>query len=291
ADAALEYAKRQKSSYCQFYQSEMTVATEYQLRLETWLRYALERNEFEVYYQPQLNLRTGQIEGAEALIRWNHPQAGSISPGRFIPLAEETGLIISIGQWVLETACRQARQWQDMNLDLRHMSVNLSSVQFNQGSLSQQVAETLQETGLSPQMLELEITETALMQDANAAVRTLNELKELGMRLAVDDFGTGYSSLGYLQKLPIDTLKIDNCFVRGVTHDHKNQVILQSAIQMGHDLGLCIIAEGVETLDEQSLLEAYHCDFVQGYLIGKPMSAQQLQTYLEQRMAVVRMAV
>ncbi|MEM6254942.1 MAG: EAL domain-containing protein [Cyanobacteria bacterium P01_D01_bin.156] len=286
ADAALEYAKRQKSSYCQFYHSGMTVATEYQIRLETWLRYALERNEFEVYYQPQLNLRTGQIEGAEALIRWHHPQVGNISPGVFIPLAEETGLIISIGQWVLETACRQARKWQDMNLDLRHMSVNLSSVQFNQGSLSQQVAETLRNTGLSPHMLELEITETALMQDANMAVKTLKELKEMGMRLAVDDFGTGYSSLGYLQKLPIDTLKIDNCFVRGVTHDPKNQIILQSAIQMGHDLGLCIIAEGVETVDEQSLLEAYHCDFVQGYLIGKPMTAQQLQVSLEERMAV-----
>ncbi|MEM9805694.1 MAG: EAL domain-containing protein [Cyanobacteria bacterium P01_D01_bin.56] len=291
ADAALEYAKSQKSSYCQSYQSDMTVATEYQIRLETWLRYALERNEFEVYYQPQLNLRTGNIEGVEALIRWHHPQAGNISPGMFIPLAEETGLIIAIGQWVLETACRQARQWQDMGLDLRHMSVNLSSVQFNQGNLSDQVAKTLENTGLSPHSLELEITETALMQDANAAVRTLKELKGLGMRLAVDDFGTGYSSLGYLQKLPIDTLKIDNCFVRGVTHDHKNQVILQSAIQMGHDLGLCIIAEGVETLDEQSLLESYHCDFAQGYLIGKPMSAQQLQTYLEQRMVMVRLAV
>ncbi|MEM7067037.1 MAG: EAL domain-containing protein [Cyanobacteria bacterium P01_B01_bin.77] len=290
ADAALEYAKRQKSSYCQFYQSDMTVATEHQIRLETWLRYALERDEFEVYYQPQLNLRTGRIEGAEALIRWHHPQAGKISPGLFIPLAEETGLIISIGQWVLETACHQARQWQNMNLGLRHMSVNLSSVQFNQGKLSQQVAQTLQAIDLSPHLLELEITETALMQDADAAIRTLNELKELGIRLAVDDFGTGYSSLGYLQKLPIDTLKIDNCFVRGVTTDCKNQAILKSAIQMGHDLGLCIIAEGVETLDEQTLLENYHCDFAQGYLIGKPMSAQRLQTYLEQRLTPLSLA-
>ncbi|MEM7793728.1 MAG: EAL domain-containing protein [Cyanobacteria bacterium P01_C01_bin.118] len=290
ADAALECAKKQKSSYCQFYQPNMTVATEYQIRLETWLRYALEREEFEVYYQPQLNLRTGCIEGMEALIRWHHPEAGNISPGMFIPLAEETGLIISIGEWVLETACRQARQWQDMNLGLHHMSVNLSSVQFNQGSLSQQVANILHDTGLAPQLLELEITETALMQDAKAAVRTLNELKNLGIRLAVDDFGTGYSSLGYLQKLPIDTLKIDNCFVRGVISDRKNQVILKSAIQMGHDLGLCIIAEGVETRDEQSFLETYQCDFVQGYLIGKPMDAQSIQTYLEKRLAVISLA-
>ncbi len=287
ADAALEYAKRQKSSYCQFYQPDMTVATEYQIRLETWLRYALERDEFEVYYQPQLNLSNGCIEGVEALIRWHHPEAGSISPGLFIPLAEETGLIISIGRWVLETACHQACQWHKMNLGLRHMSVNLSSVQFNQGSLSQQVAQILKTSDLSPHLLELEITETALIQDANAAVRTLNELKDLGIRLAVDDFGTGYSSLSYLQKLPIDTLKIDNCFVRGVATDPKNQVILKSAIQMGHDLGLCIIAEGVETIEEQSILEKYECDFAQGYLIGRPMSAQKLQTYLEQRLAVV----
>ena len=290
ADAALEYAKRQKSSYCQFYQSDMTVATEYQIRLETWLRYALERDEFEVYYQPQLNLCTGLIEGVEALIRWHHPQVGNISPGQFIPLAEETGLIISIGQWVLETACRQARQWQDMNLGLHHMSVNLSSVQFNQGNLSQRVADILHSSNLSPHLLELEITETALMQDANAAVRTLNNLKNLGIRLAVDDFGTGYSSLSYLQKLPIDTLKIDNCFVRGVTSDRKNQIILKSAIQMGHDLGLCIVAEGVETSDEQSLLENYQCDFAQGYLIGKPMNAQKMQTYLEKRLALISLA-
>ena len=290
ADAALEYAKRQKSNYCQFYQPNMTIPTEYQIRLETWLRYALERDEFEVYYQPQLNLRTGQIEGAEALIRWHHPEAGNISPGLFIPLAEETGLILAIGQWVLETACRQARQWQDMNLGLRHMSVNLSSVQFNQGNLTQQVAQTLQNSGLSPSLLELEITETALIQDANAAIQTLNELKHLGIRLAVDDFGTGYSSLSYLQKLPINTLKIDNCFVRGVTTDPKNQVILKSAIDMGHNLGLCIIAEGVETIEEQSLLATYQCDFAQGYLIGKPMNAGRLQAYLEQRTALISLA-
>ncbi len=290
ADAALEYAKRQKSNYCQFYQPDMAIATEYQIRLETWLRYALERDEFEVYYQPQLNLHSGYIEGVEALIRWHHPKAGNIAPGLFIPLAEETGLIIAIGQWVLETACRQARQWQDMNLGLRHMSVNLSSVQFNQGSLTQQVARTLKDSGLSPHLLELEITETALIQDANAAVQTLNELKSLGIRLAVDDFGTGYSSLSYLQKLPINTLKIDNCFVRGVTTSPKNQVILKSAIHMGHDLGLCIIAEGVETMEEQSLLESYQCDFAQGYRIGKPMSAQHLQRYLEQRTPLISLA-
>ena len=291
ADAALEYAKSQKSSYCQFYRSDMTVATEHQIRLETWLRYALERDEFEVHYQPQLNLSTGRIEGAEALIRWHHPEAGTIPPCLFIPLAEETGLVVSIGQWVLETACRQARQWQAMNLGLRHVSVNLSSVQFNQGSLSQQIAQILAVSQLPPEFLELEITETALMQDTAAAIETLNELKALGIRLAVDDFGTGYSSLSYLQNLPIDTLKIDNCFVRGVATDPKSQVILKSAIQMGHDLGLSIVAEGVETIDEQCLLEKYQCDVAQGYLIGRPMSAQSLQTYLQKRAAVVSLVL
>lgn len=281
AEAALDCAKRQKSSYCQFYRSDMPVASDQQIKLETWLRYALERNEFEVYYQPQLSLTSGCIEGVEALIRWRHPQQGYISPVEFIPLAEETGLIVPIGQWVLETVCRQAQQWQKNGLGLRHVSVNLSSVQFNQSDLTQQVAQLMQLHDLAPHFLELEITETALMQDADAAVNTLHELKSHGIRLAIDDFGTGYSSLSYLKQLPIDTLKIDNCFVRGVVSDPKNQVILMSTIQMGHQLGLSIVAEGVETEAEQAFLSQHKCDFVQGYLLGKPMTPQHLQQRME----------
>ncbi|MEL6327182.1 MAG: EAL domain-containing protein, partial [Cyanobacteria bacterium J06626_23] len=195
--------------------------------------------------------------------------------------AEETGLIVPIGQWVLETVCQQAQQWHTHGLGLRHVSVNLSSVQFNQSDLTGQIASILKAHQLAPHFLELEITETALMQDADAAVDTLQQLKAQGIRLAVDDFGTGYSSLSYLKQLPIDTLKIDNCFVRGVVSDPKNQVILTSAIDMGHQLGLSIVAEGVETEAEQAFLSQHRCDYVQGYLLGRPMPPAMLQQRIE----------
>jgi diguanylate cyclase len=277
ADAALEYAKKQKSNYCQFYRSDMPVVFSDQIAMETWLRYALERSEFEVYYQPQLNLSNGRIEGCEALIRWCHPEHGYISPAKFIPLAEDTGLIIEIGQWVLETASAQAKRWQAANLGLKYISINLSSVQFNQSNLIDSIKNTLTATGLAPHELELEITETALMQDAESAIAILTELKALGIRTAIDDFGTGYSSLSYLKELPIDTLKIDNCFVRGANHDPKNQAILQSTIELAHRLGLKVVAEGVENPSEQSLLTQYQCDYLQGFWVGKPMKASDIE--------------
>ncbi|MGB3296938.1 MAG: EAL domain-containing protein, partial [Phormidesmis sp.] len=214
ADAALESARKQKSNCCQFYRSDMPVAFSDQIAMETWLRYALERGECEVYYQPQLNLSNGKVEGCEALIRWRHPEHGYISPAKFVPLAEETGLIVDIGQWVLDTACLQAKRWQTLNLGMKYISVNISSVQFNQPNLIDSIKNTLATTGLAPHELELEVTETALMQDARSAIAILAELKALGIRTAIDDFGTGYSSLSYLKELPVDTLKIDNCFVR-----------------------------------------------------------------------------
>ena len=271
ADAALESAKKQKSNYCQFYRSDMPVAFSDQITMETWLRYALERSEFEVYYQPQLNLHSGRIEGSEALIRWCHPEHGYISPAKFVPLAEDTGLIVPIGQWVLETACAQAKRWLAQGLGVKYVSINLSSVQFNQTNLIDSIKNTLAVSGLLPQNLELEVTETALMQDAESAIEILSELKALGIRIAIDDFGTGYSSLSYLKELPIDTLKIDNCFVRGATHDPKNQAILQSTIELAHRLKLKVVAEGVENQAEQDLLSQYHCDYLQGFWVGKPM--------------------
>jgi len=276
ADAALEFAKKQKSNYCQFYRSDMPLAFSNQITMETWLRYALEREEFEVHYQPQLNLRTGRIEGSEALIRWCHPEHGYISPAKFVPLAEDTGLIVPIGQWVLETACAQAKRWLTQDLGMKYISINLSSVQFNQTNLIDSVKNTLRSSGLSPQNLELEVTETALMQDAESAIEILCELKALGIRLAVDDFGTGYSSLSYLKQLPIDTLKIDNCFVRGAAQDPKNQAILQSTIELAHRLDLKVVAEGVENQAEQNLLDHYDCDYLQGYWIGRPMPPEAL---------------
>jgi len=271
ADAALEFAKKQKSNYCQFYRSDMPLAFSDQITMETWLRYALEREEFEVYYQPQLNLRTGRVEGSEALIRWCHPEHGYISPAKFAPLAEDTGLIVDIGQWVLETACLQAKRWLMQDWGVKYVSINLSSVQFNQTNLIDSIKNTLASTGLAPHNLELEVTETALMQDAESAIEILHELKGLGIRIAVDDFGTGYSSLSYLKQLPIDTLKIDNCFVRGATHDPKNQAILQSTIELAHRLNLSVVAEGVENQAEQNLLSQYDCDYLQGYWVGRPM--------------------
>ena len=280
ADAALEYAKKQKSNYCQFYRSDMPVVLSDQIQMETWLRYGLERDEFEVYYQPQLNLASGKIEGCEALIRWRHPEHGYISPVKFVPLAEDTGLIVPIGQWVLETACAQAKRWQAQNLGMHYISVNISSVQFNQPDLINSIKQTLASSGLDPQQLELEVTETALMQDAESAIAILTELKALGIRIAIDDFGTGYSSLSYLKQLPIDTLKIDNCFVRGATKDPKNQAILQSTIELAHRLNLSVVAEGIENQEELLLLSQYQCDFLQGYWIGKPMSHTDIEKKL-----------
>ena len=280
ADAALEYAKKQKSNYCQFYRSDMPAVLSDQIQMETWLRYALERDEFEVYYQPQLNLASGKIEGCEALIRWCHPEHGYISPVKFVPLAEETGLIVPIGQWVLETSCAQSKRWQGQDLDLHYISVNISSVQFNQPDLIDSIKNTLASSGLDPQQLELEVTETALMQDAESAIAILTELKALGIRIAIDDFGTGYSSLSYLKQLPIDTLKIDNCFVRGATKDPKNQAILQSTIELAHRLNLSVVAEGIENQEELLLLSQYQCDFLQGYWVGKPMSHTDIEAAL-----------
>ena len=215
---------------------------------------------------------------------------GYISPAEFIPLAEETGLIVPIGQWVLETVCQEAQHWQQSNLGLTHVSVNLSSVQFNQLHLTDQIAQLLETYKLDPAYLELEVTETALMQDTESAISTLHHLKALGIRLAVDDFGTGYSSLSYLKQLPIDTLKIDNCFVRGLISDPKNQVILQSTIQMAHQLNLSIVAEGVETEAEQAFLSQHKCDYLQGFLIGKPMPAIALEKRLQQQKRSIQFA-
>jgi diguanylate cyclase (GGDEF)-like protein len=276
ADAALDWAKGQKSNSYRFYHSDMPVVSGDELQLETWLRYAVERQEFEVRYQPKQSLKTGRIEGAEALIRWHHADHGYISPARFIPLAEETGLITPIGEWMLRTVCTQAAQWLAQGLPPVKIAVNLSSVQLNQSQLCEVLKQILADTGLPTQSLELEVTETALMQDINTALGLLHQLKDLGVGLAIDDFGTGYASLSYLRELPIDILKIDTCFVRGADHDPKNQAILQRVIGLAHDFNLLVVAEGVETEAELALLRRYDCDLVQGFLVGAPMTAAEL---------------
>lgn len=277
ADAALDWAKLQKSNSYRFYRSEMPLVAGDEIQLETWLRYALERQEFEVVYQPKLLLSADCIKGAEALIRWRHPDHGYISPARFVPLAEDTGLIVPIGDWVLRTVCAQAAQWlHSSGQPTMAVAVNLSSVQLNQSNLCQSVESILLETNLPPEYLELEVTETALMQDIEAALGLLHQLKNLGVRLAIDDFGTGYASLGYLRQLPIDILKIDTCFVHGILADPKNQAIVKRIIAMAHDLNLTVVAEGVETEAEMQLLREYGCDLLQGYWIGAPMQPTEL---------------
>lgn len=281
ADAALEWAKHQKSNYVQFYRADIPVVSSDAISLETALRYAVEREEFSLAYQPQMDTHNGLITGAEALIRWPHPKDGDISPAQFVPLAEETGLIVPIGEWIFRTACAQVRQWQSMGLPPLQLSINLSSVQFNQPYLTQLITDILHATQLDPACLELEITETALMQDAEAAIAILKALKKLGLRIAIDDFGTGYSSLSYLKQFPLDTLKIDNCFVRGVTADPKNQAIVKSVIQMAHSLDLTVVAEGVETEEELAFLANNHCDVLQGYFISRPLNATAMQGCLK----------
>ncbi|MDB9526859.1 EAL domain-containing protein [Oscillatoria sp. CS-180] len=276
ADAALDWAKIQKSHSYRFYRKDMPVVSGDELQLETWLRYALERDEFEVWYQPKYSLSEDRIVGAEALIRWQHPESGYISPGHFVPLAENTGLIVPVGDWVLRTVCDQTAAWLRSGQPVVAIAVNLSSVQLNQSRLAQSIQNILTTTQLPPEHLELEVTETALMQDIESAIDLLQGLKALGVKIAIDDFGTGYASLAYLRQLPIDILKIDTSFVRDIPTETKNQIIVKRVTTMAHDLGLKVIAEGVETEEEMAVLKSYGCDLIQGYWVGTPMVAEEL---------------
>ncbi len=272
ADVAMYRAKEHGRNNFQFYTPEMNDLANERLALEHSLRRALERNELLLHYQPKVNLQTGMIVGAEALLRWQHPEWGLIAPERFIPIAEETGLIVQIGAWVIRTACNQARLWQDAGLPPVVMSVNLSARQFRQESFVKVVTQILHETGLKPEQLEMELTESMLMHNANAAISILAGLKSIGVRLSLDDFGTGYSSLSYLSRLPIDTLKIDRSFVQhiGDQDECDNGILAQAIISLGHSLNLTVIAEGVETGDQLKFLKAHQCDEVQGFYFCKP---------------------
>jgi EAL domain-containing protein (putative c-di-GMP-specific phosphodiesterase class I) len=252
------------------------------LQVETDLRRAVERDEFYVQYQPIVSLETGRLLGFEALVRWRHPERGIISPAKFIPVAEETGLIAIIGQKVLRESCRQLREWQQKYPEARSLSisVNLSSKQFTQSDLIQQIRQVLRETGLKPECLHLEITESAVMENTENAIRMLKELRALGAKLSIDDFGTGYSSLSYLHRFPFDTLKIDRSFVGRMEEQSDNAEIVRTILVLAHNLGMDVIAEGVETEEQLAILRTMNCQCGQGYLFSKPADPVVIEQFL-----------
>ncbi|MCR4302299.1 MAG: EAL domain-containing protein [Sulfuricaulis sp.] len=251
--------------------------------LESNLRHALERQEFLLYYQPQVNLATGAITGVEALIRWRHPELGLVSPAQFIPVAEETGLMKSIDEWVLRTACLQAQAWRSAGLPPITMAVNLSGAVFGEPSLVETISRVLGESCLVPEQLELEITESAIMKNAEPTVRMLGDMRRMGIRLAIDDFGTGYSSLSYLKRFPIDTLKIDQSFVQDVTVDEDDASLVKAIVVMGHALKLNVLAEGVETAEQLAFLRKEGCDSMQGYFFCRPLSVEEITPLLHSK--------
>jgi diguanylate cyclase (GGDEF)-like protein/PAS domain S-box-containing protein len=273
ADAAMYRAKELGRSRFQFFTADVHERVKRRMELETSLRLALEREEFELHYQPQVDLRSGAIVGVEALVRWRHPEKGLVGPNLFIPFAEETGLIVPIGQWVLERACRQNKAWQDAGLPAVPIAVNMSARQCEQQDLDQVVRRALQASGLEARYLELEITESISMAHPEQSVPLMHRLKEIGVSLSIDDFGTGFSNLSYLRRFPVDRLKIDLSFVREITTDPGSLAISEAIITMSHSLELQVIAEGVETLGQIELLGARHCDQIQGYFFSPPVPA------------------
>ncbi|TGU74372.1 EAL domain-containing protein [Geomonas terrae] len=288
AEAALYRAKELGHQNFQFHTGEMNARSLARMTLENHLRHALERQELVVYYQPKASLSSGAVVGMEALLRWHSPELGVVPPDTFIPLAEETGLILPIGAWVLKTACAQNRAWRDAGIPSPPVAVNLSPRQFRQHDIAAVVAQVLVETGLEPHLLELEITEGMVMQDATRVTAVLGELKQMGLTLAMDDFGTGYSSLGYLKRFPFDKLKIDKSFVRDITRDPDSAAIAKAVIAMAHSLHLKVIAEGVETQGQLNYLQSQGCDEIQGYFLSKPVPAAEFERLLaEQRQLTV----
>jgi diguanylate cyclase (GGDEF)-like protein len=277
ADTAMYRAKDEGRNNYQFYTPSVNQEGIERLKMETMLRHAIERDEFVIYYQPRVNTKTRELVCVEALVRWVHPELGMIHPKDFISLAEDTGLIVEIGELVLRKACMQRKKWTDQGLPLFRISVNLSPRQFRQLDLPEVIAKVFKETKMEPELLELEITESAAMQDVNFAILMLRVLKDMGITIAIDDFGTGYSSLSYLKKFPIDVIKIDQSFINGIQNrDSDDAAIVRAIILLAHTLKLDVTAEGVETWDQAYFLEEQNCDEIQGYLFGKPMTPKTL---------------
>jgi EAL domain-containing protein (putative c-di-GMP-specific phosphodiesterase class I) len=285
ADTAMYHAKSQGRNNIQFFTAEMNQAAVKRLMLDQDLREAVETKQFELHYQPQLDSRNGRAVGVEALVRWRHPRNGLVSPADFIPVAEETGLILQLGEWVLDEACRQLRIWRDDGIKDVTMAVNLSAHQLHAPVLLAQVAHALEKHGLAGADLELEITESVAMHDPDASISKLKALRDLGVRLSIDDFGTGYSSLSYLKLLPIHTLKLDQSFVRDIETDSNDVAICTATIALAHNLGLAVTAEGVETEAQRLLLTSHHCDFMQGFLFSRPLPAEAALAFIKGRNA------
>jgi diguanylate cyclase (GGDEF)-like protein/PAS domain S-box-containing protein len=279
ADTAMYQAKESGPQSCRFFRPAMNVRAVERQSIEEGLRRALQRQEFALHYQPKINLETGEIAGAEALIRWTHPVRGPIPPAEFIPIAEDSGLIVAIGNWVLREACKQARAWVDAGLPFTTIAVNISAIEFRHESFLEGVFAILEETGLNPSSLELELTESALMRHVDSTASILKALRASGVQLAVDDFGTGYSSLSYLRRFPINALKIDQSFIRQIT-TAPDEPIVRAVISMGRSLNLRVIAEGVETHEELAFLQAHQCDEAQGYYLSRPVPPGDLARLL-----------
>lgn len=286
ADTAMYHAKEKGRKTYAFFEPKMTARAVARQSTEASLRRALDREEFLLHYQPQIDLQSGGIVGLEALVRWQHPERGLLAPAEFVPIAEDSGLILRLGRWVLEDACRQARAWQDMGLPPLAISVNTSAIEFRARDFLVSLREILKETGLQPEYLELELTESVLMRNLSSTDSVLHELSDMGVHLAVDDFGTGYSSLSYLRRFPIDTLKIDSSFINNLTHSAHEASLVSAIISMGKSLGQRVIAEGVETAEQAAFLLEQHCDEGQGFYYARPMPAAALVPLLRAGLAV-----
>lgn len=282
ANAAMYHAQQKGGNNYQLHKSKTVIISREKLSLETNLRNALKRSEFHIYYQPKVDIRQGKITGAEALIRWFHPEKGLISPAEFIPIAEETGLIISIGEWVLHTACSQTKVWQKEGFAPFQIAVNLSRSQFIHRNLQERIIKIIQEVDLTPNYLELEVTEGLVMQNERAASRIMKAWQNYGIKISMDDFGKGYSSLSYLREFPFDVIKIDKSFIHNIMADSKTEAITIAIIQMAHSLNLKVVAEGVETQAELEFLQRHKCDEIQGYLFGPPLPISKFEQLLKE---------
>ncbi len=280
ADVAMYHAKERGRNNYQFFTEEMNKATEERFQLENNMRKALQNNEIKLYYQPQVSITSGQIVGMEALIRWKHPEKGFISPASFIPIAEESGLIVQIGEWVIQEACRQSARWREEGFKPVRISVNVSAKQLQEATLTDVIQKNLQFYNIDPNSLGVELTETAIILEPELALSRLEQIKALGIKLSMDDFGTGYSSLSYLKRYPIDTLKIDQAFIRSVTVDNEDGALVKAIIAMAHALGMDVVAEGVELQEQLEFLGVHGCDTMQGYLFSRPVPAAELETLL-----------